>query len=78
MSEHLPLSQPDKSVRVHKQVVYEPPSLTTVNQYARQVCQKLATHTPKHSPDPAFRRDFAAFVRAVVSIQTKYLNKGGI
>lgn len=78
MSGQLPLSKPKKAARSRRQVIYEPPSRDAVNRFARSVCRELAHQHPEFALETPHVNDFINFVRVVVNIQTKYLNKGGL
>jgi hypothetical protein len=58
-----------------KQVVYYPPKPNEVERYARQVCRGWEeTKSPDYG-DLAFVGEFVRFIKLVVQINAKYMNR---
>ena len=60
------------SERQKRDVVYLPPASEQIEQYARQVCQRLGQDFTK----PEFVRGFTQFVKIAVAIKARRLNEG--
>jgi hypothetical protein len=56
-------------------IEYVPPSPDTIRQYAHAVCRRLYVQNESEPNFTEFFQEFTAFVRVIVRIQTKYLNR---
>lgn len=52
-----------------------PPTLDELNEYASNVCQRLAQRMETTPPDTEEMRGFAGFIRAAVNTHVNYLNR---
>ena len=71
----LALLKHEKRSVTHRKVVYVPPSMDTVNQYASNICQRLARRAKAPELDTETQQGFAGFMRAAVSTHVNYLNR---
>jgi len=62
--------------RLQRQVVYVPPTPDAIDHYAYAVCKQLGQGDDEQRRNTAFVREFASFMKVVVRITAKHLNKG--
>ncbi len=63
--------------QTERPVEYVPPAPKQVDEYVQAVCKELTRKDGTNYCDTDFVRGLTTFMQVVVSIQTRYLNRGG-
>lgn len=75
--QQLPLIKMELPPCVGRPVEYVPPAPKQVDEYVQAVCKELTSKNGTNYCDTDFVPGLTTFMRVILSIQTKHLNRGG-